>query len=264
MLKKYFDDLNGDVNRQSERIREFFSTHRLSAGENREDIVAGLLKDHLLPMAGIGTGLVLSCDGEFSNQSDVVLFDPLSNAPLFPRSPIPIWLLEATYGVIEVKTQLNPTELADAVSKCRRFKTLSKHFADGIGRRHIDEHLFVLWAFEAPSNETAKANIQSALTGVPDVEQPDFIVVPGRFIMQGGTYRRLAYYGKRGSLHYNQQVMRFGGDETKLPPPPFEMSDLSSNTLTAFLIWINSWIYAAGPRRPDLVRYYPDEWGKPI
>jgi hypothetical protein len=87
MLKKYFDDLNGDLNRQSERIREFFATHRLSAGENREDIVAGLLKDHILPMAGIGTGLVMSSEGDFSNQSDVVLFDPLSNAPLFPRRP---------------------------------------------------------------------------------------------------------------------------------------------------------------------------------
>lgn len=264
MLKQYLEDLSDDLNRNSERVRQFFASHRLSAGENREELVANLLKDHILPMAGIGTGLVMSADGAFSNQSDIVLFDPLSNAPLFPQNPIPIWLLEATFGVIEVKTHLNPTELQDAVSKCKRFKSLRKNYADAIGRRHIDDHLFILWAFNAPSNETAKANIKAALSGIAEELQPDFIIVPGRFVMTGGGYRRLSTHGQVGSDAHRNNILHAGGDASRLATPSFNMLDLGSNTLAAFLIWVNSWIYAAGPRRPDLVAYYPNEWGKPI
>lgn len=263
MLKQYLDDLTNDLNRNSERIRQFFATHHLSAGENREELVSNLLKEHILPMAGISTGLVMSANGAFSNQSDVVLFDPLSNAPLFPKNPIPIWLLEATFGVIEVKTQLSPTEIADAVAKCRRFKSLQKHFADGLGRRHLDTHLFILWAFEAPSNATAKTNIQAALQGVPDELQPDFVVVPGRFIVTSGEYRRLSLYGQIGSAAHAQAVAASGNNPLSMPVP-LQMLDLGPNTLAAFLIWVNSWIYAAGPRRPDLIPYYPNQWGTSV
>jgi len=212
----------------------------------------------------IGTGLVMAADGSFSNQSDVVLFDPLSNAPLFPKNPIPIWLLEATFGVIEVKTNLSPTAIADAVAKCRRFKSLPTHFADGLGRRQLDSHLFILWAFEAPSNVTAKTNITAALHDIPEELQPDFIVVPGRFIVTAGEYRRLSLHGQPGSLVHTQGMARAGGNHLHSRPIPLQMLDLGPNTLAAFLIWVNSWIYAAGPRRPDLVPYYPNKWGTSV
>lgn len=262
MLEQYFSDVTADLNRNSQRIRTFFSTHAPSAGNNREDMVAKLLKEHILPLAGIGTGLVMSATGEFSNQSDVVLFDPASNGPIFQQSPIPIWLLEAVYSVIEVKTQLTPTTIADTIAKCRRFKTLPKRYSDSHGRQKISDHLFILWSFEAPNNTTAKSNLISALSGVPQSEQPDFIVVPGKFLVRGGGYHDLSTNGQAGSSHYQSRLQAVGGDPNRLLPEPFEMLDLGDNTLTAFLYWLNSWLYAAGPRRPDLVSYYGNRnWG---
>jgi hypothetical protein len=56
-----------------------------------------------------------------------------------------------------------------------------------------------------------------------------------------------------------------GGDESKLLNPSSEMMDLRENALTVFLHWLNSWLYAAGPRRPDVVAYYPQKsWGQTI
>jgi hypothetical protein len=183
LLKAYFDGLTDELNRNSEKIRQFFATHAPSAGSNREDLVANLLKGYILPQAGVSSGLVMSAKGEFSNQSDVVLYDPLSNAALFQQSPIPIWLLESVFGVIEVKTQLTPTTLSDSIAKCRKFKQLPKHYDDSFGRQKITNHLFIIWSFEAPGNKTAKSNILKQIENVPHEEQPDFIIVPGRFLV---------------------------------------------------------------------------------
>ena len=60
MLKTYFDDLSADLAREIERIREFFATHKPSAGTNREDLVAKLLKSHVLPTVGVETVVLCS------------------------------------------------------------------------------------------------------------------------------------------------------------------------------------------------------------
>ena len=204
----------------------------------------------------------MSATGEFSNQSDVVLYDPLSNGPLYRQSPIPIWLLEAVFGVIEVKTQLTPTTLRDSIAKCRRFKQLSKHYDDSFGRQNIDDHLFIIWSFDAPTNATVKRNLAAELANVPYHEQPDFVIVPGRFLVRGGQYHDLSTNGQVGSQHYQQRLAALGGDSSKLLAEQFEMLDLGTNALTAFLYWLNSWLYGAGPRRPNLLAYYDiSTWG---
>ncbi|RWY66193.1 DUF6602 domain-containing protein [Rhizobium sp. WSM1325] len=262
MLKQHFDNLTDDLNRQSERIRDFYKTHAPSAGTNRESLVAKLLESYLLPAAGVSAGIVASHNGDYSNQCDIVLFDPLSNSPIFRDGPVPIWLLEAIYAVIEVKTQFTTTTLADTIAKCRRLKQFTKVFDDSHGRQKITDHLFVMWAFEAPGNDTAKSNLVAALSGVPQHEQPDFIIVPGRFLVRGGHYYDLSSNGQVGSAFYEERLVSVGGDPTKLLPQPFEMLALGSNTLIAFFHWLNSWLYAAGPRRPNLLAYYDiTHWG---
>lgn len=265
MLKKYFDDLTADLSRESERIREFYATHRPSAGTNREDLVAKLLAGHIIPCIGIETGLVLSGSGEFSNQSDILLVDRLSNTALHGQLPIPLWLVEAVYGVIEVKTHLTPTEIADCVAKCRRFKTLPKKFADSIGQQKISDSLFCIWAFEGPKPGVAKKNIELALAGIPRELHPDFIIVPGSFLLRGGKYFELSSLGQVGSTYYKMKLEAVGGDPTKMMAEDFEMLDLGRNTIIAFIYWLNSWLYAAGPRRPNLLAYYPiDDWGHKV
>jgi len=265
MLKGYFDDLTTDLTRESERIRRFFASHCPSAGSNREALVAKLLAGHILPCIGIEAGLVLSSSGEFSSQADILLVDRLSNAPLHGHRPIPLWLLEAIYGVIEVKTQLTPTEIADSVEKCVRFKSLQPRFDDSFQRQKIFDSLFCIWGFEAPQPATARKNIEAVLSGLPRAQHPDFIVVPGSFIFRGGRYFELSSIGQAGSPDYNRKLAAAGGDPSKLLTEDFEMLELGTHTLVAYLYWLNSWLHGAGPRRPDMLAYYaPDVWGKKV
>jgi hypothetical protein len=235
MLKNYFDDLTADLSVESERIRKFFATHKLSAGENREGLVAKLLAGHLIPSATIETGLILASSGEFSNQSDVVLVDSGSNRPLHGHRPIPLWLVEATYGVIEVKTQLTPATIKDAVDKCVRYKKLPRKFQDAFGRQKLTESLFCIWAFDAPAPATAKSNLEAALSGLPQAVQPDFVICPGRFLVRGGHYLDLSTNGQIGSEYRKTRLKAVGGDVSKLLPEAFEMLELGANTLPAFL-----------------------------
>lgn len=266
MLKRYFDDLTEDLARESERIRAFFATHALSAGINREELVARLLRAHIIPSVGVEAGLILARNEEFSNQADVILVDRQSNGPLYGPRRIPIWLKEAVYGVIEVKTQLSPSTLSDSVRKCVRLKRLPNSFADSLGRQKVTDTLFCVWAFRAPDDlQLVKANIESAISGLAQSEQPDLIIVPGCFLWRGGHYFDISTNGQPGSDFYQQRIQSIGGDLERLLIPSFEMLNLGTNALTVFFYWLNNWLYAAGPRRPDLIRYYPvDSWGEKV
>ena len=125
------------------------------------------------------------------------------------------------------------------------------------------ETLFSVWSFEAPQDLTlAKANITAALAAVPWQQQPDFIVVSGRFLWRGGHYLDLSTNGQLDSHDYKMRLQQVDGDPAKLVISAGQMWNLGANTLVTFLYWLNSWLYAAGPRRPDLVAYYPmTDWG---
>jgi len=167
--------------------------------------------------------------------------------------------------VIEVKTQLTPSEIADSVEKCARFKSLPPRFDGSFQRQKIFDSLFCIWGFEAPQPATARKNIEAVLSGLPPAQHPDFIVVPGSFIFRGGRYFELSSIGQAGSPDYNRKLAAAGGDPSKLLTEDFEMLELGTHTLVAYLYWLNSWLHGAGPRRPDMLAYYaPDVWGKKV
>ncbi len=47
MSPEYLSDVARDMRHKSAAIRRDFASHRLSAGENREDLVADFLENHL-------------------------------------------------------------------------------------------------------------------------------------------------------------------------------------------------------------------------
>jgi hypothetical protein len=264
-IHEYFADISEELKRKSDRVRKGFASHRPSAGENREEIIGDdLLRPYLPKTFGVGTGLVLSSSGELSKQADLLVVNQSWNAPLYPTGANQIWLVEAVYALIEVKTSLSPSTLEDAFEKCRRFKTLPRQFDDGPDvRPRIGDSLFVLWAFDGPSPETAKENIVAALEGVPRDEQPDIVVVLNSIIATAGRYRELVKIGQEGSP-YRQQVMgQSGWDIDRAMGEPVEVMNLGPNTLLAFIMWLTSWLKQAGPRSaPLLTAYMPDRiWG---
>lgn len=74
--------------------------------------------------------MVISHDGAFSNQADLVVVDALNNSPLYGTARNQLWPVEAVYSLIEVKTTLSPGELRDAIAKGRKFKSLPRRFCD--------------------------------------------------------------------------------------------------------------------------------------
>jgi hypothetical protein len=255
---EYFTSVTQQMQIQSAAIRRDFATHRGLAGENRADLVHSFLTAQLPTRFGVDTGLLISREGQFSHQADLIVVDRLNNAPLHGLSPNRLWPIEAAYALIEVKTMLTPTEIADAVQKCRRFKTLKRSFIETLEwMRPVEESLFVLWAYESPSPETTKENLLHALHEVPRAEQPDLIVVLGRMVGMSGTYLEFARIGKQGSAHRTGLVTQYGPDLGFLIPEPLELWDCGDNALLAWFTWFDSWLRRVGPRAYDPVLYYP-------
>lgn len=261
ILANYLSDVAREMRAQSLAIRRDFASHRPSAGDNREDLVESFLSQHLPKKFGVSTGLVISSEGVFSNQADLLLVDDQNNAPLYGTSRNKLWPVEAVSALIEVKTTLSPADIADAVAKARRFKTLRRIFGDAGHGQRIADSLFVLWSFEAPSIETFKINLTNALVGVPRAEQPDLIIVPDRLVARAGSYLELSKLGQPNSPHRAQLTALHGNDLSALIPGTNEVAGLGENSLLAGYIWLDSWLRQSGGRLVDPTVYLPPNLG---
>jgi hypothetical protein len=254
-LQEYLLDVVRDMQLKSAAVRRDFSSHHLSAGENREGIVAQFLECHLPQRFGVSSGLVISHDGMFSNQADLVIVDHLNNAPLHGTSKNKLWPVEAVYALIEVKTSLTPTELADAVAKCRKFKALQRRFCPTGETQRTTDSLFVIWAFGSAAPPTFKTNLAAALGSVPRAERPDFVVVPDRLVATAGTYLEVSQLGQVGSSFRTQLHAKHGASLDSLLPEPAQVVNFGDNSLLAWYAWFDSWLRQAGSRFSDPVAY---------
>lgn len=259
ILPEYLSDVAREMRSKSASIRRDFASHHLSAGENREDLVAQFLVDHLPRKFGVSSGMVISHDGAFSNQADLVVVDTLNNSPLYAATRNQLWPVEAIYALIEVKTSLNPADVSDAIAKGRRFKTLKRRFCEAGQDQRITDSLFVIWGFDCPSPATFKQNLFAALSGVPRPEQPDLIVVPDRIIARAGTYLELSRLGQPSSPYRAQLHAQHGPNLDALVPEPAEVGDLGENSLLAWYVWFDSWLRQAGSRLTNPVAYLPPD-----
>jgi hypothetical protein len=188
-----------------------------------------------------------------------VIVDQAWNAALYPKMPNKIWLVEAIYALIEVKTHLHPSDIADALKKCRRFKTLPRRFDNLPSLPVLPESLFILWGFEAPTPETLKENLLSAFASVPTGEQPDFVIVPDLLVAKCGHYQEFSILGLTGSSRWLELFHQTGGDLSKVIREPMELYALGKYSLLTWLTWMISWLKAAGQRSAPLIDYFtPD------
>lgn len=266
VLPPYFRNIAIELNRKSESIRGAFFSHHGSAGENRESLVAEFLRDYLPNRYGIDTGLINSFDGQFSNQADLIIADTSFNSPLYPSSPNRIWLVEAVYALIEVKTSLSPSDIQDSVDKCRRFKRLPRKFSDAPSKPSIADSLFILWAFESSKSETLKLNLVKSIVNVPRAEQPDFVIVPGQLVAMSGQYMELAKHGQHGSEYRKKLEKQHGPDLTGLQLDLIQVDECGPDSLFVWLIWMLSWLKRAGSRSSELLAYLPPDvvWGRRV
>lgn len=259
VLPEYLSDVAREMRSKSASIRRDFATHRLSAGENREDLVVTFLTNHLPHKFGVSSGMVISHEGVFSNQADLVVVDALNNSPLYAATRNKLWPAEAVYALVEVKTTLSPADLKDCIAKGRRFKALPRRYCEAGQNQRITDSLFVIWGFDCPSPSTFKENLFTALSGVPRNEQPDLIVVPDRIIARAGTYLEISKLGQPNSPYRAQLHAQHGANLDALIPEPAEVEDLGENSLLAWYVWFDSWLRQAGSRLTDPVAYLPQD-----
>ena len=265
-LPTYFSGVTEELRSASERARTAFASHRPSLGTNREEIVADFLRNHLPHRYGVGSGLVFNKEGLFSNQADVVLYDALFSRPFYSTSPNSLFPVESVLGLIEVKSSMPPADIRDSISKCSRFKKLARQFSDRVGTPRLADSLFVIWAFDSPSAETFKANYTEALSGFPVSEHPDFVVVPSKLLLRGGSFREVSLLGQPGSVYRAELVKKHGHDLSKFMPGDFDVLAGDQNLLLAWFVWTIAWLEGAIPRSAPLETYIPStfEVGKKV
>ena len=257
-IADYMNDVAKEMRRQSEAIRRDFAMHRGAAGDRREDLVTNFLENHLPKRFGVRCGFAISSDGWASQQADVLVVDKDNNAPLHPNSSHELWPVEAVYALVEVKTQLPPSELKDSVDKCRRIKRLRRQFVDD-GSQKLKESLFVIWSFDGATPMTVKDNLADAVRSVPTEERPDLVIDLNGFVAQAGSYLEISTLGQPNSEHRNQLEERHGSDLSELLPDPIKSYDCGANALLPWYVWFDSWLRHAGARRCDPVAYLPPE-----
>ncbi len=258
VLPDYLSDIANEMRRKSVSIRRDFRTHHASAGENREDAVKKFLAEHLPKRFGVSAGLVLSPEGTFSKQADILIVDALNNAPLYGAATNQIWLAEAVFALIEVKTVLGPTELRDAIAKGRRFKNLTRRYFDFGRRPRINDSLFIIWAFDCAEAALFKENLLGQLSHVPRSEQPDLIIVPDKLFVSCGAFLELQTIGQPNSEHRAKIHAVYGEDLSPVFPPVL-CAECGPNSLMVWYLWLYSWLMQAGDRCASLPSYLPPE-----
>ncbi|MDX2306898.1 MAG: DUF6602 domain-containing protein [Hyphomicrobium sp.] len=265
-LPTYFAGLSNELHHQAQRIRNSFRSHRPTSGSNREAVIRKFLAHHIPSRFGIGEGIVISRADQVSNQADVVIYDKQFNEPLNSDLPAKLFLAESVFALIEVKTELTPSQLDDSLSKCIKFKRLERRFDGSPVMPAIADSLFVIFAFEAAAPQTFKSTLAARLSEIPWDARPDLIVVPGSLVAKSGHYYKIAKIGQPNSPHRRALEQQGQDATTKAIGDGFDVFEFKQHSLLVFLIWFTSWLQRAGNRAADLVSYLPEEyvWGKKV
>ncbi len=88
--------------------------HGGGRGALREEALRLFLSKHLPTRFGVGTGQVVHPSNLMSKQCDIVIYDRLNTPRLMPDETHSLFPVESVLAVIEVKSRLNASDVADA------------------------------------------------------------------------------------------------------------------------------------------------------
>lgn len=105
--------------------------HPRDVGNAREEILRRFLMNsgYLPKRYGVSqsSARVASSTGHISNEMDIVLYDPVDAVCLMNREDVyEVFPVESVYGVIQVKSRLNKTEIQEGLGNLASFKRLDK------------------------------------------------------------------------------------------------------------------------------------------
>jgi hypothetical protein len=100
--------------------------HDGERGEQREQVVRDFLAKYLPKKYAIGTGHVLDLGGNISKQCDIVIYDAFNCPLLLVEEGYQLFPVEAVLGVIEVKSILNASLIAESAKNIQSVKQLQR------------------------------------------------------------------------------------------------------------------------------------------
>lgn len=219
-------------------------THMGDRGSYREMIIRDFLRPFLPECYGLSSGEVFSVDGAHSAQVDVVVYDAVFSAVLFKNGPQQLFPAESVFGAVEVKSDLNSTELERACENSRRLKALQRSATDildftPLARLNVSStfttgetlprnpYVTFAFGFRGPSAETTAINLNQKLASDPanKLLLPDFVFVsdPGYMIARNS-----------GSLETSFQFALPGQQYTK-----YVALDVGADALPLFFLTLN-------------------------
>jgi len=183
-----------------------FEQH-VDRGSFREQIIEEFLRPFLPKCYGIASGEVFSSDGQNSKQIDLVLHDPIFSTTLFQENGQNcLFPAESVYGLIEVKSELNSSELRTSVENIASIKRLPReasHMLDilpnirietgpglSFDKRKRNPYLGVMFGYHGMAANRIASTLDQCLEPkgpTPRAFAPDYIFVrkPGYLIMNG-------------------------------------------------------------------------------
>jgi hypothetical protein len=112
----HFKSLAAEITAVKDRVQNLIGkAHWPTVGAWKETVLRSILRRHLPPSLQIGSGFVMSEEGQ-SNQIDVLIYDD-SGPVLFRDGDLVIVTPDVVRAAIEVKTRIRPADLREVIAK---------------------------------------------------------------------------------------------------------------------------------------------------
>lgn len=113
---EYFQSLTQEIHALKNRVRHFIKDHHwLSDGLWKESVLRAVLRRHLPRSLGVGTGFIVKAE-DVSTQVDILIYDT-TKPILFQDGDFIVVTPDLVRAIIEVKTQLRKSQMADELGK---------------------------------------------------------------------------------------------------------------------------------------------------
>src|SRR5262245_51890060 len=150
--------------------RAGFYQHPSGTGDAREDTVRQYLQEVLPPRFSVDRGKIFDSEGRLSREFDIIIAEALDVAPAMCLAGRRIVPIEAVFGVIEVKSDLNRKDYKSFIHAIAELDQMRRYYrplypfhsvdsdALAAGLPPQDNRVGQVWsgiiAFDAPQGET--------------------------------------------------------------------------------------------------------------
>lgn len=189
-ISKLLSDAAQLLRNEFEFIRES-NPHSAEKGSEVEGILRTFLNQHMPKRFRAGSGFIIDNANGLSRQTDVIIYDALSS-PLYRASEkTQIVPVDAVACVIEVKTNLNKTELKDAFEKIGLCKSLKKTPFSDLDQKPTGSQfanvstLGIIFGFDSDlSLDTIASHLKELNKSYPSNLWPDMVILLDKGVVE--------------------------------------------------------------------------------